>query len=236
MYTAAGKTDVESRIKEFAPLVRKMAYHLATRLPASVQIDDIIQAGLIGLMDAANRFEESQGNRFETYATQRIRGAMIDELRQNDWLPRSLRRSLRQIDKAMHTLEQRLGRAPAESEIARELGVSLSEYQTQLQEAKGHQLLHLDDFGEDSGDDFLERHHPDERDDPLARLSDSRFRQALIDAIELLPEREKLLMSLYYEEEMNFKEIAAVLEVSESRICQLHSQAVARLRTKLKNW
>lgn len=236
MYTAAGKTDVESRIKEFAPLVRKMAYHLATRLPASVQIDDIIQAGLIGLMDAANRFEESQGNRFETYATQRIRGAMIDELRQNDWLPRSLRRSLRQIDKAMHTLEQRLGRAPVESEIARELGISLSEYQTQLQEAKGHQLLHLDDFGEDSGDDFLERHHPDERDDPLARLADSRFRQALIDAIELLPEREKLLMSLYYEEEMNFKEIAAVLDVSESRICQLHSQAVARLRTKLKNW
>ena len=97
-------------------------------------------------------------------------------------------------------------------------------------------MLHLDDFGEDSGDDFLERHHPDERDDPLARLADSRFRQALIDAIELLPEREKLLMSLYYEEEMNFKEIAAVLDVSESRICQLHSQAVARLRTKLKNW
>jgi RNA polymerase sigma factor for flagellar operon FliA len=236
MYTAAGKTDVESRINEFAPLVRKMAYHLATRLPASVQIDDIIQAGLIGLMDAANRFEESQGNRFETYATQRIRGAMIDELRQNDWLPRSTRRSARKIDKAIHALEQRHGRAPTESEIARELGVSLPEYQTQLQEAKGRQLLHLDDFGEDAGDDFLERHHPDERDNPLEQLSDQRFRAALIDAIEILPEREKLLMGLYYEQEMNFKEIAAVLDVSESRVCQLHSQAVARLRAKLKNW
>ena len=236
MYTAAGKTDVESRINEFAPLVRKMAYHLATRLPASVQIDDIIQAGLIGLMDAANRFEESQGNRFETYATPRIRGAMIDELRQSDWLPRSMRRSLRQIEKAMHALEQRHGRAPVESEIARELGISLPEYQTQLQEAKGYQLLHLDDFGEDSGDDFLARHCPDERDNPLERLSDQRFRAALIDAIEILPEREKLLMGLYYEQEMNFKEIAAVLDVSESRVCQLHSQAVARLRAKLKNW
>jgi len=236
MYTAAGKTDVESRINEYAPLVRKMAHHLATRLPASVQIDDIIQAGLIGLMDAANRFEESQGNRFETYATQRIRGAMLDELRQNDWLPRSMRRSLRQIESAIHVLEQRLGRAPVEREIARELGLSLAEYQSQLQDAKGYQLLHLDDFGEDAGDDFLERHCPDDRDNPIERLSDQRFRAALVAAIEVLPEREKLLMGLYYEQEMNFKEIAAVLEVSESRVCQLHSQAVARLRAKLKDW
>jgi RNA polymerase sigma factor for flagellar operon FliA len=236
MYTAAGKTDVESRIREFAPLVRRMAHHLATRLPASVQIDDIIQAGLIGLMDAANRFEEAQGNRFETYATQRIRGAMLDELRQNDWLPRSMRRSLRQIEKAMHTLEQRLGRAPTETEVAREMNISLAEYQSELQDAKGYQLLHLDDFSDDSESDFLERHVPDERDDPLAKLSDSRFRAALIKAIEQLPEREKLLMGLYYEQELNFKEIAAVFKVSESRICQLHGQAVARLRAKLKDW
>ena len=236
MYTAAGKTDVESRITEFAPLVRKMAYHFAQRLPASVQIDDIIQAGLIGLMDAANKFEESQGNRFETYATQRIRGAMIDELRENDWLPRSLRRSMRQIDGAIHKLEQRHGRAPTETEIARELGISLADYQVQLQDAKGHQIVHLSDFGDEAGDDYLERNQPDARDDPLERLSDARFRAALVDAIKLLPEREKLLMSLYYEQDMNFKEIGQVLGVSESRVCQLHGQAIARLRSRLREW
>ncbi len=236
MYTATGTLDTNARITTFAPLVRRMAHHLAARLPSSVQIDDIIQAGMIGLMDAAARFEESQGNQFETYATQRIRGAMLDELRQNDWLPRSTRKSLRRIESAMHRLEQRLGRAPTEIELAQELGVPLGEYQSMLQEARGYELLHLEDFSRDDDDDFLERNLPDDRENPFERYKDSRFRAALVEAIEHLPEREKLLMGLYYEQELNFKEIAAVLEVSESRICQLHSQAVARLRTKLKSW
>jgi len=236
MYTATGTLDTSARIKEFAPLVRRMAHHLAARLPSSVQIDDIIQAGMMGLMDAAARFEESQGNQFETYATQRIRGAMLDELRQNDWLPRSTRKSLRRIESAMHKLEQRLGRAPSEIELAKELGVPLGEYQSMLQEARGYELLHLEDFSRDDDDDFLERNLPDDRENPFERYKDARFRAALVEAIEHLPEREKLLMGLYYEQELNFKEIAAVLEVSESRICQLHSQAVARLRTKLKSW
>ncbi len=236
MYTATGTLDTNARITTFAPLVRRMAHHLAARLPSSVQIDDIIQAGMIGLMDAAARFEESQGNQFETYATQRIRGAMLDELRSNDWLPRSTRKSLRRIESAMHKLEQRLGRAPSEIELAKELGVPLGEYQSMLQEARGYELLHLEDFSRDDDDDFLERNLPDDRENPFERYKDSRFRAALVEAIEHLPEREKLLMGLYYEQELNFKEIAAVLEVSESRICQLHSQAVARLRTKLKSW
>ena len=236
MYTATGTLDTSARIKEFAPLVRRMAHHLAARLPSSVQIDDIIQAGMIGLMDAAARFEEAQGNQFETYATQRIRGAMLDELRQNDWLPRSTRKSLRRIETAMHKLEQRLGRAPSEIELAQELGVPLGEYHSMLQEARGYELLHLEDFSRDDDDDFLERNLPDDRENPFERYKDARFRAALVEAIEHLPEREKLLMGLYYEQELNFKEIAAVLEVSESRICQLHSQAVARLRTKLKSW
>jgi len=236
MYTATGTLDTNARIKTFAPLVRRMAHHLAARLPSSVQIDDIIQAGMIGLMDAAARFEESQGNQFETYATQRIRGAMLDELRSNDWLPRSTRKSLRRIESAMHKLEQRLGRAPSEIELAKELGVPLGEYQSMLQEARGYELLHLEDFSRDDDDDFLERNLPDDRENPFERYKDARFRAALVEAIEHLPEREKLLMGLYYEQELNFKEIAAVLEVSESRICQLHSQAVARLRTKLKSW
>jgi RNA polymerase sigma factor for flagellar operon FliA len=236
MYTATGTLDTNARITTFAPLVRRMAHHLAARLPSSVQIDDIIQAGMIGLMDAAARFEESQGNQFETYATQRIRGAMLDELRSNDWLPRSTRKSLRRIESAMHKLEQRLGRAPSEIELANELGVPLGEYQSMLQEARGYELLHLEDFSRDDDDDFLERNLPDDRENPFERYKDARFRAALVEAIEHLPEREKLLMGLYYEQELNFKEIAAVLEVSESRICQLHSQAVARLRTKLKSW
>src|SRR5438105_9084766 len=236
MYTAAGTLGKEQVIEEFAPLVRRMAHLLAAKLPASVQIDDIIQAGLIGLMDAAGRYEEGQGSQFETYAAQRIRGAMLDELRQNDWLPRSMRRALRQIEAAVNALEQRLKRAPTEGEIAGELKIPLTEYREMLQDARGYQLIHLDDFSGDDDDDYLERNCPDNRDNPLEKLQDNRFRKELIKAIDALPEREKLLMGLYYERELNFKEIAAVLEVSESRVCQLHSQAVARLRAKLQSW
>ncbi|MGA8034097.1 MAG: RNA polymerase sigma factor FliA [Casimicrobiaceae bacterium] len=236
MYTASGTIDTHARVTEFAPLVRRIAHHLSARLPSSVQVDDIIQAGMIGLMDAAARFEESQGNQFETYATQRIRGAMLDELRQNDWLPRSTRKSLRRIESAMHRLEQRLGRAPSEAELAREIGVSLAQYQAMLLEARGYELLHLENLTRDEDDDYLERNLPDDRENPFEQYTDARFRMALVAAIEDLPEREKLLMGLYYEQELNFKEIAAVFEVSESRVCQLHSQAVARLRAKLQGW
>jgi RNA polymerase sigma factor for flagellar operon FliA len=236
MYTATGNPDVEQRIKDYAPLVRRMAHHLAAKLPSSVQIDDLVQSGLIGLMDAATRFEASQGNQFETYAVQRIRGAMLDELRQNDWLPRSLRKSLRQIENTINKLEQRHGRAPSEGELAQEMGLPLGDYQTMLQDAKGYQLIHFGDFANDDEDDYLERHLPDNRANPLERIQDERFRAALVKAIEALPEREKLLMGLYYEQDMNFREIAEIMEVSESRICQLHSQAVARLRGRLKDW
>jgi RNA polymerase sigma factor for flagellar operon FliA len=235
-YGAAAKLEAEQRISEFAPLVRRMAHHLAAKLPPSVEIDDIIQAGMIGLMDAASRYQEGQGAQFETFATQRIRGAMLDELRSNDWLPRSARKSMRRIERAVHKLEQKLGRAPNEKEIAQELGEPLDIYQSLLQESRGCELLHLEDFGRDDDDDYLDRHCPDNRANPLELFQDARFRGALVKAIEALPEREKLLMGLYYEQDLNFKEIAAVLEVSESRVCQLHSQAVARLRAKLREW
>jgi RNA polymerase sigma factor for flagellar operon FliA len=236
MYTATGTLDVEQRVADHATLVRRMAHHLAAKLPASVQVDDIIQAGMLGLMDAAARFEETQGTQFETYASQRIRGAMLDELRQNDWLPRSVRQALRRIESAVTKLEQRCGRAPTEGEIAAELKLPLAEYQSLLQEARGYTLLHLDDFGGADDDGYLERHCPDNRENPFERFQDARFREALVAAIDLLPEREKLLLSLYYEQDLNFKEIAAVLEVSESRVCQLHGQAVVRLRAKLRDW
>jgi len=236
MDTAIGTLHVEQRITECAPLVRRMAHYLAAKLPASVHVDDIIQAGMIGLMDAASRFEEAQGCQFQTFASQRIRGAMLDELRQNDWLPRSMRKSLRTLESAITKLEQSLGRAPIEREIAAELKLPLSDYHELLQDARGYQLLHFEDFSPDDEDGYLERHLPDERENPFERCKDARFRAALTRAIEDLPPREALLLGLYYEQELNFKEIAAVLEVSESRVCQLHGQAVARLRSKLSDW
>jgi len=236
MYKPNGLFDKDAAIEKFSPLVKRMAHHMLAKLPPSVQLDDIIQAGLIGLMDAINRYEENQGTQFETYATQRIRGAMLDELRSNDWLPRGLRRNLREIEKAMARLEQKFGRPPNEREMSKEMGVSLREYQQLLQEARGYQLFHIEDFTSGDDDGFLDRNCPDERGDPLACLQDDRLRERLVRGIDELPERERLLMGLYYEKELNFREIAAVLEVSESRVCQLHSQAVARLRGKLKDW
>ena len=235
MYKQTDMLDKGAAIEKFSPLVKRMAHHMLAKLPPSVQLDDIIQAGLIGLMDAINRYQDNHGTQFETYATHRIRGAMLDELRGNDWLPRGLRRSLREVEGAIARLEQRLGRPPNEREMAKEMAVSLKEYQELLQEARGYQLFHIEDFASDE-ENFLDRNCPDETSNPLERLQDARMREALVQAIGLLPEREKLLMGLYYDKELNFREIAAVLEVSESRVCQLHSQAVARLRGKIKDW
>lgn len=237
-YTASGTLDVQESLEKFAPLVLRMARHLLARLPASVELDDLVQAGMIGLMDAAQRYSPDQGTQFETYATQRVRGAMLDELRENDWLPRSVRKTQRQIEQAMHRAEQQLGRAPSESEIASSLGVPLDAYQTMLTDVRGVQIVSYDDFGsgEDGDDGFLERHGADPDADPAARLHDARFRAALVGGIQELPEREKLVMGMYYEQDLNFREIAAVLGVTESRICQLHGQAVSRLRTRLKSW
>ena len=238
MYTAAGVMDRQQMVDRYIPLVRRMAHHLIAKLPASVQIDDLIQAGLIGLMDAIGRFEEGQGAQFETYATQRIRGSMLDELRQNDWLPRGLRQSQRRIEVALQKTEQALGRPPSETEMAKAMGLTLEDYQAMLFEARGTQLIYYEDYEDDEGNatGFLDRQVNDEESDPLGCLNDERFKKALVQAIEVLPEREKLVMGLYYEQELNFREIAAVLNVTESRICQLHSQAVSRLRVKLKEW
>jgi RNA polymerase sigma factor FliA len=234
MYNAAGVVDKERPFAEFAPLVKRIANYMVARLPASVEVDDLIQVGMIGLMDALSRYEEAPGAQFETYAAQRIRGAMLDELRQLDWLPRGARKSMRQIEAAVHALQQRLGRSPIEAEIATELKVPLADYQQMLLDARGTQLIHYEDFMEEGDDDFLERNCPNSNPDPLASLLDDNLRQVLIGAISDLPEREKMLMGLYYEQELNFKEIGAVLGVTESRVCQIHNQAVARLRVQLK--
>ncbi|EXI89502.1 MAG: Sigma-F factor [Candidatus Accumulibacter regalis] len=233
MYNAAGQINKEQLVQRFAPMVKRIACHLVARLPASVLLDDLVQNGMLGLLDAIGRFEAGVGAQFEAYAAQRVRGAMLDGLRENDWLPRSLRRSCRLIEAAITQLEQETGRAPSEKELADSLGMTLADYQTMLQDARGHQLVYLEDLVSEDGEDFLERHRVEESSDPAQLFEEEGVRQALVQAIADLPEREKLMMALYYEQDLNLREIGEVMGVSESRVCQLHSQAVMRLRTRL---
>jgi RNA polymerase sigma factor for flagellar operon FliA len=233
MYNATGKVGKDELVERFAPLVKRIAYHLMARLPSSVQVDDLVQNGMIGLLDAIDRFESGMGAQFETYAAQRVRGAMLDGLRENDWLPRSLRREMRQIEQAIARLEQEFGRPPSEEELATALGISLAEYQRMLQDARGHQVISFEDLIEEDGEDFLERHFADSEGDPYRILEDQGMKVQLVQGIEQLPERERLMMSLYYEQDLNLREIGEIMGVTESRVSQLHSQAVARLRSRI---
>ena len=237
MYTEKGQLDRSALIKQYQPLVRRLAHYMMAKLPASVEVDDLIQVGLIGLADALSRYESAQGVQFETFATQRIRGAMLDELRGNDWMSRGSRKSQKEIETTMRRLEHRLGRSPIESEIAAEMGMSLPDYQSLLGKVRGTQLVYLEDMSRNGEEDdsFLDRHVADSEADPMNMLRDHRLRESLVAAIKSLPEREQYIMSMYYEQDMNLKEIAAVLDVTESRICQLHSQSIARLRAKMRS-
>lgn len=239
MYTAKGQLDREALIRQYLPLVRRLASHMLAKLPPNVELDDLVQVGMIGLTEALSRYEASQGVQFETFATQRIRGAMLDELRSGDWMSRGARKGQKDIERAIHRLEQSLGRAPLESEIAQEMGMELQEYQQLLGKVRGTQLLYLEDLSRgqgraSDGDDFLDRYLVDQQADPASLLRSQRLRGALVQAIEQLPEREQQMMGMYYEHDMNLKEIAAVLGVTESRVCQLHSQSIARLRAKMR--
>lgn len=235
MYTATGIKEKEGFVDEFAPLVKRIAYHMMAKLPASVQVDDLIQAGMIGLLDAISRYEGSYGRQFESYAAQRIRGSILDELREADWLPRSIRKKMRQIEVAVAKLEQQNGCAPSEQELASELDISLDEYHSTLQSARGAQLIYYEDFQQDDREPFLDRLMVDDDSNPLNTLVDESLRKSLIEAIDNLPPREKLVMGMHYEQEMNLREIGEVLGVSESRVCQLHTQAIARLRGRMRS-
>lgn len=227
--------DNQKSVAEYAQLVKRLAYQLAARLPSSVEVDDLVQAGMMGLLDALNCYDNSHGAQFETYATQRIRGAMLDELREADWVPRSVRKNARDIERVIHRLEQELGKAPSEQQIADKLGLPLVEYQEMLADARGHQLVHYEDFENDDGESVT-FNLADSRPTPFQLLHDEGMRTTLVNAITELPEREKMVMAMYYQEDLNLKEIGAVLGVSESRVCQLHSQAIIRLRSKMKDW
>lgn len=238
MYNPKGQLNRDALLKQYTPLVRRMAYYMIAKVPASVEVDDLIQTGMIGLADAITRYESGHGAQFETFATQRIRGSMIDELRDTDWLSRTSRKEQKDIERAIHKLEQRFGRSPHEQEISDEMGVSLSDYQDMLTKARGSQLIYLEDLTgrDEDDDDVLDRHVSDEDANPLNILQNQKMREALVEAIKVLPEREQFIMGMYYEQDMNLKEIAEVLKITEARVSQLHSQTVARLRARLRSY
>lgn len=238
MYDAKGRADKDSVFKEHMHLAKKLAHQLKAKLPSNVEVDDLIQAGMIGLLDALSKYEETANAQFETYAVQRIRGAMLDQLRESDWMPRGIRKNMRKIEMVLNELQQELVRPPSESEAAARMNITLAEYQQILTDSAGHQLIYFDDFNDgdsDSADHFLDRFYADTSQDPLQALINSGFRAAVIRSIDALPEREKLLMGLYYEQELNLKEIGAVMGITESRVSQLHSQAIARMRGILRS-
>ena len=224
-------SEAEDLVTQFADLVRRIAYHLMGRLPASVIVDDLIQSGMIGLLDAAEHYDPTQGASFETYATIRIRGAMLDELRRNDWAPKSVHRKAREVMRAIQKIENRTGRDARNSEVAEELGMSLPDYHEILQETNTCRILTFVDL---NLEEDLANISPGKTEGPFEGIQASEFREQLVDAIRHLPEREALVVSLYYDEELNLREIGSVLDVSESRISQLLSQAHLRMRTYLQ--
>jgi RNA polymerase sigma factor for flagellar operon FliA len=217
-------------VVQHAELVKRIAYHLAGRLPPSVEVADLIQAGMLGLLEAAAHYTAGKGASFETFAGIRIRGAMLDALRKLDWAPRSVHRKAREAATAMRAVELESGREARDVEVAARMGVSLDSYHRVVQDAASCQLASLDD-GDGGITDV-----PDRSADPQAEVQGVEFRDSLAAAISELPERERLVMSLYYDEELNLKEIGAVLKVTESRVCQLHGQALVRLKARLVQW
>jgi len=221
--------DTSELIERHSQLVNKIAYHLMARLPASVLVDDLIQSGMIGLLEAARNFDVNKGASFETFAGIRIRGAMLDEMRRGDWVPRSVHKNSRSIASAIAEVEKITGRNAKEAEVAKQLSISLPEYQQMLRDVNSSKLVAYEDFG---GADEGIVNPSDNQDTTFNKVSEVQFSAKLIKLIKELPEREALVLSLYYDEELNLKEIGLVLGVSESRVSQIHSQALHRLKAK----
>ncbi len=217
-----------------AGLVKRIAYHMMNRLPPNVQADDLIQAGMLGLLEASRNYDPTQGASFETYAGIRIRGSMLDEIRRSDWTPRSVHRKARMVADAMRIIENEEGRDARDSEVADALDMPVQQYHQILKDASGCRIFSLDELsavGEVAPERSL-----DSLQGPFDGLQKDAFKQALADAIAGLPERERLVVVMYYDDELNLREIGLVLGVSESRICQIHSQATLRLRSRLTEW
>lgn len=227
----AGQEDLVTR---HAPLVKRIAYHLMSRLPPSVQADDLIQSGMIGLLEAAKNYDSTQGASFETYAGIRIRGAMLDEIRKCDWAPRSLHRKVRRISEVIREIELEESRDARDSEVAERMGITLEAYHQILQDASGHKIFSIEDMV--AGTESVTESLTDPIAGPLDELEIHEFKVALGEAVSSLPEREQLVMSLYYDEELNLRQIGGILGVSESRVCQIHGQALVRLKSRLAEW
>lgn len=228
-YAVADTGNHDDLVVEYAPLVKRIAYHMVTRLPASIQPDDLIQAGMIGLLEASRNYNASHGASFETYAGIRIRGAMIDEIRRNDWAPRSVHRKLRNFTEATRRVEGRKGRDAKDHEVAAELGLELEEYHLILRDISGHRIVSFEDISQNS--DVLAEGMMDKSNDPMHDIQLKDVQAQVARAIAGLPERERLVLALYYDEELNLREIGEVLGVSESRVCQIHGQALIRLQS-----
>lgn len=233
-YAQMATLDPEELVTTHAPLVKRIAYHLLARLPPNVLADDLIQAGMIGLLEAARHYDPAQGASFDTYAGIRIRGAMLDEIRRCDWAPRSLHRKVREVSEAIRSIERRESRDARDAEVAAELGIGLREYHQILQQASGQRLFSIEDLA--AGAETISESLGDGISGPLEELQGEEFREVLARAVASLPEREQLVMSLYYEEELNLREIGEVLGVSESRVCQIHGQALVRIKARMREW
>lgn len=219
--------NLDGVVEEFLPLVKRIALFWSARLPPTIELDDLIQVGLLGLIQASETYDASQGASFATYASIRVKGAMLDEVRRNDWVPRSLQQKMKQVTQAIRTAQSRTGQAAKDRDIAQEMGVSLEEYQKVATELTWIRMSSLDE---------REQEAPDASPTPVAAIEKAGFQQSLTEAIGSLPEKEQLMMSLYYVEELNLKEIGEIMGVSESRVSQIHGQSLARLRVRLTDW
>ena len=225
-------------IKEYTPLIKFIAKKIAMRLPANIELDDLVSSGVIGLIDAIEKYDPTRDNQFKTYAEFRIRGAILDELRARDWVPRSVREKSKMLERASNSMEKKLGRRASHKEIAKELGMSLEELHELLSQTKPVSLLNIDSFSDFSKTDkksFLKLAQHEEDDDPFSDLLVKDTKEEIISGLEDLPEKQRLVLSLYYYEDLNLKEIGRILNVTESRVSQLHTQAIVTLKRRFKN-
>ena len=233
MYAEVENLGESDQIIRHASLVKRIAYHLLNRLPPSVQIDDLIQAGMVGLLEAASNFDPKMGASFETFAGIRIRGSMIDEIRRSDWTPRSVHRKYRAVSEAIRKIENDTGEDAKDVDVANALGISLSEYHQILIDSSSSRIYSIETLEENTQDSIIPG--SDER-TPDENLSHDEYQRQLAESIRQLPDKEQLVMSLYYDDELNFREIGEILEVTESRICQLHGQALLRIKSRMSEW
>jgi len=231
-------SDREGLVLRYTPLIKFIANRLAIRLPPHIDVNDLINAGVLGLMDAIDKYDPTREAQFKTYAEFRIRGSMLDELRAMDWIPRSVRQKANILEGAFAKIEQEMGRAASDEEVARELGMDMEEFQKFLSQSAGMALLSLDDLIDpthpEDNRSLLDHLASLEEDDPQAKLAFEELKRILGQSIDALPQRERLVLSLYYHEELTMKEVGQILDVTESRVSQLHSKAIARIKVKLK--